>query len=349
MDVRPHGAFGGAAAGLLARRSQALLAQPGDGPLRVTARLHQRLLAIHHPRAGLLAQVLDHRRSHFRHRVLLLRLRFAAVARLTAAQRGLVFHDRTRGRLGIGAHHRAPLPAAASAHAATAAISPATALGSGVAILARFRLGLRRLAGVVRLVARLSLDGRVRDLSAEEPDRADGVVVAGNDVIDPFRIAVGVDQRDDGDAQPRGLVDGDVLLLRIDHEEAARKPRHVLDAPQVLLQLLHLVLEQRHFLLGQLLESAVSGHLLQRLEPVDAALDGLEIGERAAQPAIHHVELAGARRLLHHRVLRLLLGTDEEHRAAARADVADELERLARWPDRLLSIYEVVRVAGTEG
>src|SRR5207245_6777086 len=192
VAVRAYRAFGGAAAGLLPRGGQALLAQPGDRLLDVAARLQQGLLAIHHSRAGLLAQLLHHRRSHFRHRVLLLRLRFAAVARLASAQRGLVFHDRTRRRLGLGAHHRAPLPAAASAHAATAAISPATALGSGVAILARFRLGLRRFAGVVRLVARLSLDGRVRDLSAEEPDRADGVVVAGNDVIDPFRIAVGV-------------------------------------------------------------------------------------------------------------------------------------------------------------
>src|SRR3989442_2925066 len=26
------------------------------------------------------------------------------------------------------------------------------------------------------------------------------------------------------------------------------------------------------------------------LEPVDAALDGLEVGERAAEPAVHHVE-----------------------------------------------------------
>src|SRR5205823_5219845 len=132
MDVRPHGAFGSAAASLLARRSQALFAQPGDRPLRVTARLHQRLLAIHHPRAGLLAKLLHHRRSHFRHRVLLLRLRFAALAGLATDQRGLVFHDRTRGRLGIRAHHRAPLPAAASAHAAAAAIPPAPALGSRV-------------------------------------------------------------------------------------------------------------------------------------------------------------------------------------------------------------------------
>src|SRR5438132_2177486 len=70
VDVRAHRAFGGAAAGLLPCGGQALLPQPGDRLLDVAARLQQGLLAIHHSRAGLLAQLLHHRRSHFRHRVL---------------------------------------------------------------------------------------------------------------------------------------------------------------------------------------------------------------------------------------------------------------------------------------
>src|SRR6266403_2616610 len=280
---------------------------------------------------------------------LLLGLRFAAFGRrLAAGQRRLVLHDRTRRRLRVGAHHRAPLATATSARSAAAAIAPAAPLGRAIAVLAVLAFGLLRLAGVVGLVARLALDGRVRDLAAEQPDGADGVVVAGDDVVDALGIAIGIDQRDDGDAESRRLMDGDVLLLRVDDEEAAGKPRHLLDSAQVLLQLLHLVLEQRHFLLGQLLEGAVGRHLLQRLQAIDAALDGLEVGQRAAQPAIGDVELAGARRLLDHRVLRLLLGADEEHGPAAGADVADELEGLAREPHGLLQIDDVDAVAGAE-
>src|SRR5712664_1850053 len=349
VDVRPHRALCGAAAGLLPRRGQALLPQPGDRLLDVAARLQQGLLAVHHPRAGLLAQVLHHRRCHFRHCELLLGLLFAAFGRgLAAAQRRLVLHDRTRSGLRFGAHHRAPLATAASARPSAAAIAPAAPLGRTVAVLALLAFGLLRLAGMVGLVARLALDGRVRDLAAEQPDGADGVVVARDDVVDALGIAVGVDQRNDGDAEARRLVDGDVLLLRIDHEEAAGKPCHLLDSAQVLLQLLHFVLEQRHFLLGQLLEGAVGRHLLQRLQAIDAALDGLEVGQGAAQPAVGDVELAGARRLLDHRVLRLLLGADEEHRTAAGADVADELEGLAREPHGLLQIDDVDAVAGAE-
>src|SRR5438067_7227467 len=264
MDVGADRAFGGAAPRLLPGGGEALLPQPGDRLVDVAGRLDQRLLAVHHPRAGLLAQVLDHRRSHFCHCDLLLRLRFAVRRRLAAAQGRLVLHDRTRCRLRVGPHHRAAIDAATSASSAAAAIAPSATLGRGVAILAFFRLRLRGLTGVVRLVARLALDGGIRDLAAEQPDGADGVVVAGDHVVDALGVAIGVDQRDDGDAEPGRFVDGDVLLLRVDHEEAAGKPRHLLDAAEVLLQLLHLVLEERDLLLGQLLEGAVGGHLLQR-------------------------------------------------------------------------------------
>src|ERR1700735_4367467 len=42
--------------------------------------------------------------------------------------------------------------------------------------------------------------GRVGDLRSEEPDGAESVVVAGNDVVDNGGIAVGVDNRDDRNA-----------------------------------------------------------------------------------------------------------------------------------------------------
>ncbi len=53
-------AFGGHAAGLLGGLGDAFLAQPIDGGFHVAAGLVQRLLAVHHARAGLVAQVLHH-------------------------------------------------------------------------------------------------------------------------------------------------------------------------------------------------------------------------------------------------------------------------------------------------
>src|SRR5207248_8596330 len=100
VDVGTDRAFGRAPPRLLPGGGEALLAQPGDRLVDVARRFDQRLLAIHHPRAGLLAQVLHHRRSHFCHCDLLLRLRFTVRRRLAAAQGRLVLHDRSRRRLG---------------------------------------------------------------------------------------------------------------------------------------------------------------------------------------------------------------------------------------------------------
>src|SRR5690606_5449428 len=89
-------------------------------------------------------------------------------------------------------------------------------------------------------------------------------------------------------------------------------------------------------------------HLLDALEAIDALLDGLEVGQGPAQPAAGHEELAGAEGLLTDDVLRLLLGTDEEDRLAARGHVGHEAERRPRHVDRLLQVDDVDAVAGTE-
>ncbi len=53
-------AFGGDAAGLLRGLGQALLAQPVDRGIEIAAAFVERRLAIHHARAGLVAELLDH-------------------------------------------------------------------------------------------------------------------------------------------------------------------------------------------------------------------------------------------------------------------------------------------------
>src|SRR5712691_833429 len=67
VDVRADGALGRRAPGLLLCGREPLLAQPVDGLLQVATGFLQRLLAVHHPRAGLLAQVLHHRRRDLSH------------------------------------------------------------------------------------------------------------------------------------------------------------------------------------------------------------------------------------------------------------------------------------------
>src|SRR5690606_9908561 len=294
VDVRVHHALGGHAAGLLGRRSEALLPQPGDGFLHVAARGLQGSLAVHH--AGL--RPLPHPLTPLR-----------------------------RYRL----RHQIPRPLALDLDQFR------------FLVLRRFRL---RFFLFNRQLAPFSaFNYRVGDLARQQPDGADGVVVAGDHVIDLVRIAVGVHDRDDGNAQLAGFVHGDALLARVNDEHRVRQPLHLPDAAQVALQLLALVAQLHHFLLGQHVEGTVCFHLFQFLQAADARLDGLEVGEHAAQPALVDVIHAAALGLFADRRLRLLLRTVKQNRAARGRQFLHELVRLFNLAHGFLQVDDVNAVA----
>ena len=64
-------------------------------------------------------------------------------------------------------------------------------------------------------------------LAGNQLHGADGVVVAGDDVIDLIGIAVGVHDGHDRDAQRAGLAHGDMLLAGIDHEQRTGELLHL--------------------------------------------------------------------------------------------------------------------------
>jgi hypothetical protein len=67
----------------------------------------------------------------------------------------------------------------------------------------------------------------IRNDAGEQSDGADGVVVARDRVLDLVRVAVGVEDRDDRDAELVRLVDGEVLLLGVDDPDRGRGLREV--------------------------------------------------------------------------------------------------------------------------
>src|SRR2546428_132262 len=72
----------------------------------------------------------------------------------------------------------------------------------------------RLLGRGLRPAALRAVDDRVRDARGDELDRADGVVVAGDDVVDEIRIAVRVGDRDDRELELVRLLHGDRLHRR---------------------------------------------------------------------------------------------------------------------------------------
>src|SRR5262249_10834226 len=121
-----------------------------------------------------------------------------------------------------------------------------------------------------------------------------------------------------------------------------------LDADQGLLELLALPVELERFLLGHALVLARLLHLLELLEPGDRLADRGEVGQGSAEPALVDVEHPAAVGLLEHGLLGLLLGPDEEHRAATRGQVTHEPVRLAELLERFLKVDDVNAVALAE-
>ena len=100
---------------------------------------------------------------------------------------------------------------------------------------------------------------------------------------------------------------------------------HLADAAQGLVELVVLALQLEQLLLGATgAGDVVEVELVELLEAVDPLVHGLEVGEHAAEPALVDVGHADAGRLLGDRLLGLLLGADEHHRAALGDGLLDE-------------------------
>ena len=168
-------------------------------------------------------------------------------------------------------------------------------------------------------------------------------------MVHQIRIAVGVDDRNDLDAQLASLTDRDGFLAGVDDEHRVRQLLDVLDAAEGAFQLGLLAAVRKHFLLGQRLDDlGVVGHFLQLLEPFDALPDGLEVGQRAAQPPVMDIGHAAAFRLFPDRILRLLLGPHEQDVAAGHDQVADLGADVLHHPHGLLQVDDVNPVPSAE-
>ena len=183
---------------------------------------------------------------------------------------------------------------------------------------------------------------------AHECVGADGVVVARDGELDDIGVDVGVDNSNHGDLQLVGLGHRDVLLLGVQDEDAVGALGHVADAAQVLLQLLELARQQQRFLLRHGLELASGAHALVLLHLGDALGDGLEVGEHATEPTLVDVVHAALLGVAAHGILRLLLGADEEDRAALGGQVANEVVCGFDARHRLVEVDDVDAVALTE-
>src|SRR3990170_2120396 len=333
VEVRQDDTFGGGALGPFGGQGVALLPQDLLRLLKLAPGLFQGVLAVQHACARQFAQLLDGLwrdghgvllvlfglcgccvRGGFGFRRRLRRGRFLGHGGLRRRLlRGGRFLGGLRRRLacgGLGGRLRG-----LAFHAGCAVVRRWLIRGGHVAGLAGGGdLHLLRLPG--RLLGVLAggqaLQHAVGDAGGDELDGADRVVVGRDRIVDDVRVAVRVDEGDDGGAGAQRLRDGDVFLRRVDDEDAARQVRHLLDAAQVAVEANDLLFRAQPLFLREVVLLAAGAGVLQAHQVVDAALDGVEVGEGAAQPAGVDEGHAAAPGLALDRVLGLALGADEE-------------------------------------
>ena len=79
----------------------------------------------------------------------------------------------------------------------------------------------------------------------------------------PVRIAIGVDDGRDRHAEAPRLLDRDVLLVGVDHEQEVGQPAHVLDAAKRAVELVALALQREPLLLEVAPASPEDEHLVE--------------------------------------------------------------------------------------
>ena len=117
-----------------------------------------------------------------------------------------------------------------------------------------------------------------------------------------------------------------MFLAGINNEECPRLTTQALNAAKAVLQPLHLVGEFRRFLLCEDCELSTLMSCLEFLKATDPHLHRGLVRHHAAKPTLVHPELARTLGSFLNRLLRLLLGTDEQDAVTAPGHVTDEVE-----------------------
>ncbi len=214
---------------------------------------------------------------------------------------------------------------------------------------ARPRLGLQAgtllgfLTGAFLLGAEhvAALGDHVPDGARDERAGADRVVVAGDHEVDPVGVAVGVHEPDDGDAQPLRLAHGDGLGFEVDHEHRVGYALHVFDPPQIGAQLEQVGLAGHALAGGEQRQLALGLEAFEVVEAADAEVDGLEVGEQSAQPAVVDVGHPGGGGDIADDVPSLLLGAHEQHGPPTVGEGARELAGLFEQDGGLEKVDDV--------
>ena len=160
----------------------------------------------------------------------------------------------------------------------------------------------------------------------QQADCTNRIIVARNRVINNVGIAVGVEDRDNGDVQLARFANGEGFLVGVDDPDCTRNAAHIANTTEGARELLLLTTHHEEFLLGTSTRAGdvIKVHLFEFLEALKPLVNRLEVGEHSTKPALVHERHTNSLGLLFDCLLRLLLCANKQDRSAVRDGLANE-------------------------
>src|SRR3989344_3513545 len=152
----------------------------------------------------------------------------------------------------------------------------------------------------------------------------DGVIVGRNDIINFFRIAIGINEPDYFHSHAPRFYDRDFIMVDVHHKHGIRKLFHVFDALEQIFQFGYFALDEQSFLFDVLLLKIRAGlELLQAFQFFDGFLDGFEICKSPAQPANRDIGHTARLRGFFDFVFGLAFGPHKHYRSSGCGNLPD--------------------------
>ena len=139
-----------------------------------------------------------------------------------------------------------------------------------------------------------------------------------------------------------------VLPVRVNNESKLRNALHIFDTPQGEIEFVKFTLESKNFFFGIAVDCAVSEHLFQFFETVNAFLNGNKVGKRTAHPTESYIWLTCSFSFLCYSFLSLTFCADEKNFAAVGNSFNDFVVSCAEKFYSLLQVNDMYTITSAK-
>ena len=187
----------------------------------------------------------------------------------------------------------------------------------------------------------------IGQVTHDDVNRTNTVVVTRNRQVDCVWIAIGIDQCNRLDTEIASFANGVLFLVRIDHNDRLRNPVHRADSVQVTVHLAILAIQRRLHFLGVSRQFLATANLFQLFKTTHSAANGSEIRQTTTQPTLSNIRHAATSRFAFDHRAGLSFGSDEQNQTATLGNLLSKFFGSQQTAYGFANINNVNRVLAT--